>query len=194
MPGVDVILGTAGFGEHGRITTTAFAKEFLDTFTSAGHFVVDTAYVYPGGFQGESETFLGNLDASSLGIQIDTKVRSFENNSHTPESIAKSVEVQFKRLRVSKVRTLYLHCPDRCTPFVDTHRAMNDLFLAGKFERFGLSNFKANEVEIFVKMAQDNKWVRPTVYQGIYNMFSRLSEQELFSVLHQYHINFFAFR
>ncbi|KAK7204704.1 Aldo/keto reductase [Myxozyma melibiosi] len=193
MPAVDVILGTAGFGEHGRITTPALARDFLDTFTAAGHYVVDTAYVYPGGFQGESEAFLGILDVASRGIQIDTKVRSFENHAHTAESIKQSVEIQFKRLRVDKVRTLYLHCPDRCTPYSDTHRAMNDLYLAGKFERFGLSNFKASEVEIFVKMAQENGWIKPTVYQGIYNMFSRLNEQELFPVLHQHKINFFAF-
>ncbi|KAK9451751.1 NADP-dependent oxidoreductase domain-containing protein [Limtongia smithiae] len=193
FPGVSVILGTAGFGEHGRITTVALAKEFLDTFKSAGANVVDTAYAYPGGFNGESETFLGILEAEKHGFVLDTKVRSFETNAHTPESIIASVDEQFARLRVSKVRTLYLHCPDRSTPYEDTHRAMNELYKLGKFERFGLSNFRASEVEVFVNLAEEHNWVRPTVYQGIYNIVSRLNEQDLFPVLRKHNINFFAF-
>ncbi|KAK9368967.1 NADP-dependent oxidoreductase domain-containing protein [Lipomyces kononenkoae] len=192
MP-VDVILGTAGFGEHGRIPTIPLAKEFLDTFKQRGYNVVDTAYVYPGGFQGESETFLGILEVDKHGFLIDTKVRSFASNSHTPESIFSSVEEQFKRLKVSKVRTLYLHAPDRATPFEDTHKAMDDLYKLGKFERFGLSNFAAKEVEIFVKNAHDHGWVTPTVYQGLYNLVSRLNESELFPVLKKNKINFFAY-
>ncbi|KAK9329952.1 NADP-dependent oxidoreductase domain-containing protein [Lipomyces starkeyi] len=192
MP-VDVILGTAGFGEHGRITTIPLAKEFLDTFKERGYYVVDTAFVYPGGFQGESETFLGILEVDKHRFLIDTKVRSFQANSHTPESIFLSVEEQFKRLKVSKVRTLYLHCPDRATPFKDTHKAMDDLYKHGKFERFGLSNFTAQEVEIFVKNAKENGWVTPTVYQGLYNLVSRLNESELFPVLKRNNINFFAY-
>ncbi|KAJ8098826.1 NADP-dependent oxidoreductase domain-containing protein [Lipomyces tetrasporus] len=190
---VDVILGTAGFGYHGRIPTVSLAKEFLDTFKQRGYNVVDTAFVYPGGFQGESETMLGVLEVDKHGFLIDTKVRSFAAQSHTPDSIFLSVEEQFKRLKVSKVRTLYLHCPDRATPFKDTHKAMDDLYKQGKFERFGLSNFTAKEVELFVQSAKENGWVTPTVYQGLYNLVSRLNEYELFPVLKKHNINFFVY-
>ncbi|KAK9467291.1 NADP-dependent oxidoreductase domain-containing protein [Lipomyces arxii] len=190
---VDVILGTAGFGEHGRITSVPLAQAFLDTFKESIYHVVDTAYVYPGGFQGESEAFLGVLEVSKHGFEIDTKVRSFEANSHTAQSIKSSVQEQFQRLKVTKVRTLYLHCPDRATPFKDTHRVMDELYKQGKFERFGLSNFTAKEVELFVENAKRYGWVMPTVYQGLYNLVSRLNESELFPVLKQNNINFFAF-
>ncbi|KAK9460439.1 NADP-dependent oxidoreductase domain-containing protein [Lipomyces oligophaga] len=193
MPVIDILLGTAGFGDHGRITTLAHAKEIVDTFTAAGYSVVDTAYIYPGGFQGESESFLGALDVSRRGIQVDTKVRSFEREAHTPKSIIDSVDIQFRRLKVDKVRTLYLHCPDRSTPFEDTYRAIDNLFRAGKFERFGLSNFKAEEVETFVELAEKHAFVRPSVYQGLYNMFSRRNEEELLPTLRKHNISYFAF-
>ncbi|KAK9454117.1 NADP-dependent oxidoreductase domain-containing protein [Dipodascopsis uninucleata] len=192
MP-VDVILGTAGFGKHGKITTVDIAEEFLEAFKNSGYNVVDTAFIYPGGFQGESELFLGELGAAKRGFLIDTKVRSFAASSHTANAIFESVEIQFKRLRVKKVRTLYLHCPDRATPYEQTHKAMDSLHKMGRFEKFGLSNFTANEVELFVTNAKENNWVAPSVYQGLYNIVSRRCELELFPILKKYDINFFAY-
>ncbi|KAK9477352.1 NADP-dependent oxidoreductase domain-containing protein [Lipomyces japonicus] len=190
---VDVILGTAGFGQHGRITTTELAHEFLQAFKRSGYSAVDTAYIYPGGFQGESEAFLGQLDAAEHGFVIDTKVRSFELNSHASQNIVKSVDEQFKRLGVTKVRTLYLHSPDRSTPFEETHRTMDELYRQGKFEQFGLSNYRASDVELFVRNAELHDWVKPTVYQGLYNIVSRLNEAELLPILKRCQIKFYAY-
>ena len=47
---------------------------------------------------------------------------------------------------------LYLHAPDRDTPFSETVAAINEEYKKGHFERFGLSNYKAEEVDEIVKV------------------------------------------
>lgn len=74
---------------------------------------------------------------------------------------------------------LYLHCPDRATPFTETLEAIDKLHKAGKFVRFGLSNFTAAEVAEVVLTCKYNGWVRPTIYQAMYNAITRGIETEL---------------
>jgi aflatoxin B1 aldehyde reductase len=43
---------------------------------------------------------------------------------------------------------------------------MNDAYEAGKFERFGISNYSAQQVEELVQICEKNGWVKPSVYQA----------------------------
>jgi aflatoxin B1 aldehyde reductase len=70
---------------------------------------------------------------------------------------------------------MYLHAPDRTTPFAETMEAVDKEYRAGKFEEFGLSNFNATEVEECVEI----DYVVPTVYQGHYNAITRGAEKGL---------------
>lgn len=45
--------------------------------------------------------------------------------------------------------------------------AINKEYQAGRFKRFGLSNYKASEVDEIVEICKTNGWVMPTVYQGL---------------------------
>ena len=67
-------------------------------------------------------------------------------------------------------------------------------FREGKFERFGISNYTAKEVEEIVLICQKNGWVKPSVYQGPYNAIARLNEDELLPLLRKYGISFYAYR
>ena len=84
------------------------------------------------------------------------------------------------------MKILYVHRPDRGTPFAETFEAVNDLHKAGKFVNLGISNFAAFEVAEVVMMCKYNGWVRPTVYQGMYNCITRNIEQELFVACRRY--------
>lgn len=42
---------------------------------------------------------------------------------------------------------------------------MNEAYKAGKFERFGISNYSARQVEELVSICEKNGWVKPSVYQ-----------------------------
>lgn len=63
---------------------------------------------------------------------------------------------------------------------------MNKLHKAGKFVRFGISNFTAFEVAEIVLTCKYNNWVRPTIYQGMYNVITRNIEKELFVACRRY--------
>jgi aflatoxin B1 aldehyde reductase len=55
--------------------------------------------------------------------------------------------------------------------------------------RFGVSNFTAFEVAEIVMTCQHNGWVRPTVYQGMYNAITRSIEAELIPACRRYNLD-----
>ncbi len=63
---------------------------------------------------------------------------------------------------------------------------MDKLHKAGKFKQLGLSNFTAFEVAEVVMTCKYNGWVRPTIYQGMYNCILRSIEAELIPACHRY--------
>ena len=99
----------------------------------------------------------------------------------------------------------YLHGPDRTTPYEVTLKAVDDMYRAGKFKRFGISNYMAYvsvrllpparfhgthnllpsswEVAEIVGICKAKGYVMPSVYQGIYNPVHRGIEAELIPCL-----------
>jgi aflatoxin B1 aldehyde reductase len=75
---------------------------------------------------------------------------------------------------------------DRGTPFSDTFAALDKLHKAGKFVRLGISNFTAFEVAEVVTMCKYQNWVRPTIYQGMYNAITRNIDPELVTACRRY--------
>ena len=75
---------------------------------------------------------------------------------------------------------------DRSVPFAETLEAMDKLHKAGKFKELGLSNFTSFEVAEVVLTCKYNGWVRPTIYQGVYNCIQRGIEPELIPACHRY--------
>jgi len=124
---------------------------------------------------------------------VDSKADSITPGSHTAEGIARSIDGTLSALGVSKVHIYYLHMPDRSTPFEETCRAMNEAYQAGKFEKFGLSNYRADEVDQIYKICKDHSWVEPTVYQGQYNAIARHSEEDLLPTLRKYNIAYYVY-
>jgi len=72
-------------------------------------------------------------------------------------------------------------------------KAVNVLYKENKFTRFGLSNYAAWQVAEIYELCDKYGYVKPTVYQGMYNMLTRDAEKELFTCLRHYHISFYAF-
>jgi aflatoxin B1 aldehyde reductase len=66
---------------------------------------------------------------------------------------------------------------------------MDKLHKAGKFVRLGLSNFTAFEVAEVVITCKYNGWIRPTIYQGMYNFITRSIESELVPACRRYGID-----
>lgn len=64
--------------------------------------------------------------------------------------------------------------------------AVNELHKQGKFVQLGLSNFTAFEVAEIVITCKERGWVRPTVYQAMYNAITRAIEAELIPACRRY--------
>ena len=79
------------------------------------------------------------------------------------------------------------------TPYAETLEAVNELYRAGHFSRFGLSNYSAWEVAQICELCDRHGWKKPDVYQGSYNALQRSVEPELFPCLRAYGIAFYSF-
>jgi aflatoxin B1 aldehyde reductase len=165
----------------------------LDVFYSRGYRHIDTAHDYSPNAPGTSETRLGQAGAASR-FTIHTKVHSGQPGDHEPSKINLSIERSLDALQTSTVETMFLHVPDRQTPFEDTTAALNDALQQGKFKSFGLSNYTAAEVQRFIEICEQKGYAKPSVYQGHYNAITRGGEKELFPLLRKHNIAFFAYR
>ena len=166
---------------------------YLDAFHARGGRQLDTARGYSPHAPGTSEARLGTVEAGKR-FAVDTKVVSFSPGSHARDKILESVDSSLESLKVPAVNIEYLHVPDRTTPFEETVKALNDAYEAGKFKRFGLSNYTADEVERIVEICEENGYVKPSVYQGQYNPIVRSGEKELLPILRKHGIAFYAWR
>lgn len=183
-----IILGLMTFGPDeqtgARITDINVYNKALDAFQARGYNEVDTARVYVGGKQ---EDFTRQAGWKERGLTLATKVKyPAEHGENTADKVVESVQTSLKDLGTDCIDLLYLHRPDRGIPFAETLEAIDKLHKAGKFVRFGISNFTAFEVAEVVMTCKYNGWVRPTVYQGMYNCITRAIESELFVACRRY--------
>lgn len=173
------------------------AKKILDIFQSHGHDEVDTSRFYG---SGTSEEYLGRLKWQDRGIVMDTKFyptvgRGMDKDqwTHKPDHLRENLTRSLKALQADKVDMWYLHGPDRTTPYIDTMREVNELHKQGLFDRFGLSNYMAWEVAQICEICEAHGWIKPIVYQGIYNAMNRTVEAELFPCLRHYKMGYYAY-
>ncbi|CAI1788536.1 hypothetical protein SEUBUCD646_0A00130 [Saccharomyces eubayanus] len=161
--------------------------EISTILEKAGVKDIDTARIYP-----DSEKILGEFRVPSR-FTIHTKASGFSAGCLTKDNINKSIEESLSLLGVPNVETYFLHSPDSETPIEETLGAINSLYEQGKFKKFGLSNFATEDVKRIHEYAKSKNYVLPTVYQGNYNAFSRAIEDDLFPLLRELHISFYAY-
>ncbi|KAE8152725.1 NADP-dependent oxidoreductase domain-containing protein [Aspergillus avenaceus] len=190
-----IVFGTASFGTgtaQAKICDEETARPVLATLQAKQITNLDTARAYPVGSPGTSEKLLGQLQVASWAT-VSTKVQSWAPGSHQADRIRESIDLSLATLKTDKVDIMYLHSPDRTTPFEETCRAMDAEYRKGKFARFGLSNYKKEEVEEILTICETHGLVKPTVYQGRYNAIIRSAETELFPLLRQHGMSFYAY-
>jgi aflatoxin B1 aldehyde reductase len=146
-------------------------KKHLDHFQSKGYNEVDTARAYVGGAQ---EAWTRDAKWKDRGLTIATKVYPTEPGVHKPEKLKELFSTSLKELDTDVVDIFYLHAPDHSVPFEETLGAVNEFHKQGKFVQFGLSNFAAWEVAEVYNICKERGWVKPTVYQAMYNAISKL--------------------
>lgn len=162
--------------------------DLLDAFCARGYRQIDTARNYVG-----AEVRLGDADAA-FRFTMHTKILGMQDGDLEPAKVHASLEASLADLKASHVETVFLHVPDRQTPFEETAKAMDEARKQGKFSRFGLSNYTAAEVQRFIDICEQHGYTKPSVYEGHYNALVRGGEKELFPLLRKHNMSFFAYR
>ena len=188
MEKVKLILGTMTFGES---VFNPQAGEFINAFLDAGYEELDTAYVYN---DGTCERLLGEvLPGLGRPYRIATKVNPRISGRLDGEAAYKQVNESLERMNLPSVDTVYLHFPDPKTPVESVLEAMADLHRHGNAHEEGLSNFPAWMVTDVWHICDSRGWVKPTVFQGIYNPLTRKAETELNACLNHFGMRFYAY-
>jgi len=178
-----IVYGTAGV----VAMSTKVLNGMLSTLEKHNVKNIDTAYIYV-----SSEEILGKAGAPKK-FTIDTKAPGFRDGALAKQNVLNGLNTSLKRLGVSSVDIYYLHAPDPTTPIEDTLSAIQQLYKEGKFKRFGLSNFKAPDVQKIYDVQSAAGSVLPSVFQGNYNAVSRHIETDLFPLLRKLKISFYAY-
>ncbi|GFF40108.1 aflatoxin B1 aldehyde reductase member 3 [Aspergillus udagawae] len=182
-----IIFGAATFSIP-EWSTPEKVEEFLQALERNNVKAIDTAQIY-----GASEELLGQTNAAKRFV-IDTKVGGgFVPGSSLKDQVIKVCNESLQKLGTDSVNVYYIHAPDREVPLEETLAGINELYKAGKFKHFGLSNFRPDEVQEVVRVAKEKGYVLPSVYQGNYNAIARRNETELLPVLRENNIRFYAY-
>ncbi|KAF9737839.1 hypothetical protein PMIN06_009012 [Paraphaeosphaeria minitans] len=168
-----------------RITSLDTYKQCLDYLSNKGYHELDTAGSYVGGKQ---EAFTRDAGFRARGFQVASKVYPVQPGDHAPEKLRSKWLASLDKLGVESADILYLHAPDRATPFETTLECVDQLHREGRFQRLGLSNYAAWEVAEVVGICERRGFVKPAVYQGMYNAVTRALEAELLPCLRRFGI------
>ena len=188
MKNVKLVLGTMTFGES---VFSSDVEAFVNMFLDAGYEELDTAYVYN---DGNCERLLGKvLPNIKIQYKIATKVNPRISGKLDGEAAYKQVNESLERMNLSSVDTVYLHFPDPATPVFSVLEACAELYKQGKFKELGLSNFPAWMVADVWHICHNYGWVKPTVFEGIYNPLTRKAETELNACLDYFGMRFYAY-
>lgn len=162
-------------------------QECLDTLKTLAIRELDSGEMY-----GSNEADLGTVGAAEQGFIISTK----NPGGWQPGALAQvkpKTEASLARLKVPQIDILYIHGPDDSLPPADYAHAFDELYRAGKFRRFGISNFTPAQTRALHAYCQAQGLVLPTVYQGNYNAVSRVIDTTLFPLLRELDMVFYAY-
>ncbi|KAH8892552.1 putative aldo/keto reductase [Thozetella sp. PMI_491] len=189
-----LIFGCGGLGEEFKGEEAA--AELLKTLKELGIRRLDTAALYPPTDIGASQRLLGKTEAARSGFTVDTKVMiSIQGIKHSlePEKIAKSAEASRKILNFpdgQRIGVYYAHDPDVATPLAEQAAGFNAQYKKGLFDKLGVCNFLPEMLAEFIDIYEREGYVKPIVYQGVYNILSRQYEGQLFDLIRKHGMTF----
>ncbi|CBX94630.1 hypothetical protein LEMA_P116330.1 [Plenodomus lingam JN3] len=135
---------------------------------------------------GKQEAWTRQAKWQDRGLALATKVYPYEPGVHKPDRLREHFTTSLNELGADCVDIFYLHAPDHSVPFEETLEAVNELHKAGKFVNLGLSNYAAWEVAEIYNICKERGWVKPTIYQAMYNAITRAIEPELIPACRKY--------
>ncbi|KFA77397.1 hypothetical protein S40288_03070 [Stachybotrys chartarum IBT 40288] len=179
---------SVAIGAHTWLEDDAKVDSIVQVMRQHGVKQIDTARIYG---DGASERAIG-LRHLGKEFSIDTKANTAIFPG-TGKLIEKFLHESLEALKLPKVRVYLLHGPDETVPFEEQAKVLHQLYEKGYFEKLGLSNFTKAQILEFYNVAKTNGYVLPTVYQGMYNIVGRGTEDDLFPALREMGFSIQAF-
>jgi aryl-alcohol dehydrogenase-like predicted oxidoreductase len=194
-----LVLGGNTFGWTSDEPTS---RAVLDEYVSGGGNFIDTADTYsawvPGHGGGESEIILGRWMAvrgNRDSIVIATKVGQHpQYQGLSASNVAAAADESLLRLGTDHIDLYYAHFDDPNTPLEETAEAFDALVKSGKIRAMGLSNYSAERIEEWFRIAREHDYVLPVALEPHYNLVHRGEyEKSLAPIAEQEHLSVFPY-
>ena len=160
--------------------------DLLDAYTAAGGNFVDTADGYsawvPGNTGGDSERILGEwfeARGNREQVVLATKVSQHpEFKGLAADNIHRAADASLERLRSDYIDLYYAHFDDETVPLEESVAALSALVDAGKVRYIGISNYRPERVEEWLRIVEREGLHRPVALQPHYNLVERSFEEK----------------
>lgn len=170
-----------GGNTFGWTSDEATSRRVLDAYVDAGGNFIDTADVYsawaPGNAGGESEIILGRwlaVRGNRDKMVIATKVSEHpQYKGLSKPNVLAAANESLLRLGIDTIDLYYAHFDDKSTPLEETVEAFNELVQAGKIRAVGLSNYTADRIEEWFRIAREHGYALPVALEPHYNLVHR---------------------
>ncbi len=178
---LDIAPLALGGNVFGWTADRAASFDVLDAFLAGGGDFVDTADGYsawaPGNSGGESETIIGewfaerrNRDSVVLATKVSTHP---EFSGLAPANVRAAADASLQRLQTDRIDLYYAHFDDAETPLEETVAVFSELVDSGKVRAIGVSNYTADRVAEWFRIARDGGYHLPVALQPHYNLVER---------------------
>lgn len=191
------MFGTGVFGMDGtEFQDSDSVTNLLHTLKQLGINHLDTAARYPPFNPGKSEQLIGAANVPGDAFVIDTKVYTEVGDGSgdlTNTAIPKSVDGSLERLhRPQGVNVLFAHRPDPATPLEEQVQGFQNQIAQGHARQWGVANHPPETLQKIIDLCEEKGWVKPTWYQGTYNMLTRGMETRVLPILRAHGMSFLA--
>ncbi|WP_454129111.1 aldo/keto reductase [Microbacterium aurum] len=161
----------------------------LDAFHAGGGNFIDTADSYSawvaGNSGGESERIIGAwlADRKPDGVTVATKVSQHPQfTGLAATNVRAAAEASLERLGVESIDLYYAHFDDAETPLEETVSAFGQLVSDGLVRYTAVSNYSADRIREWVRIARDLGVAAPVAIQPHYNLVHREIEDDIVPV------------
>jgi aryl-alcohol dehydrogenase-like predicted oxidoreductase/2-polyprenyl-3-methyl-5-hydroxy-6-metoxy-1,4-benzoquinol methylase len=158
----------------------------LDAYRAGGGDFIDTADSYSawkdGNVGGESETIIGQWLASRRpdDVVVATKVSQHPQfRGLSASNVRAAAEASLGRLGVETIDLYYAHFDDADTPLEETVAAFGQLVADGLVRYTAVSNYSADRIREWVRIARGLGVAEPVAVQPHYNLVHRETESDI---------------
>ena len=190
---IDVFPLALGGNVFGWTADREESFRILDAFHAGGGTFIDTADSYsawaPGHTGGESETIIGAwlAERGHTDVTVATKVSQHPQfKGLAASTVRAAAEASLERLGVESIDLYYAHFDDADTPLEETVAAFGQLVSDGLVRYTAVSNYSADRIREWVRIARELGVAEPVAIQPHYNLVHRETEDDIVPVAEEF--------